>query len=250
MGRRRQPWVPVLTLVSGCGRDRPASAEAASSSIERPTRAESFRKFGKVGQLTPFTQSETHGCETPRSRARAACEVPEVISQFRSASITPRISGPYSKSIGGAYGPLVHASGMKKKRTVWARIEEVLIENKEPATQKHGAGLVGLKQPSAALWNKPGKYPEMEIAVRLADKLGVCVQWLLNEDGPKRLPPENEPHLDALYLVWPGLTDVAKRDVVGFARGLAEIARQSAQQPTEVGDERKVVNTARAGAGR
>jgi hypothetical protein len=122
---------------------------------------------------------------------------------------------------------------MRKKRTVWARVEEVLIETGKPATQKYGAALVGKAQPSAALWNKPNRYPEMDVAIRLAEKLGVCVQWLLNEEGPKRVPPANDAHLDALYLVWPELPDVEKRDLVGYARARAHLVRESAHQPAE-----------------
>lgn len=249
MGRPpRQPWVPVL--VSGCGRDANNSTEAASSSIERPVRADSFRRFGRVGELSPLTQSDTQGCDTPKSRARAACEMPLASSQFLSASITPRISDPYQRSIGGAYCGAVHAPRMRKTRTVWARVEEVLIENKQTATQKYGAGLVGLKQPSAALWNKPGKYPEMDVAVRLAARLGVCVQWLLTEEGPKRVPPSNDSHLDALYLVWPELREVDKRDLVGFARGLSDRAKQSTQQASEVGNGNQMGSAGTASSGR
>jgi hypothetical protein len=138
---------------------------------------------------------------------------------------------------------------MTKKRTVWARVQEVLIENKKKATQAAGAGLVGLKQPSAALWNKPGNYPEMEVAVRLAEKLGVCVQWLLNEEGPKRVPPANDPHLDALYLVWAELTDVDKRDLVGYARARAHMLKESTQQPAEVNNEKQVGSSGAAVGG-
>lgn len=153
--------------------------------------------------------------------------MPEPSSQFLKASIARIISDSYRPSIGNAYCDMRQASRMSKRRTVWARVEEVLVETGKPSTQKYGAALVGLKQPSAALWNKPGNYPAMEVAVQLAEKLGICVQWLLNEEGPKRAPPNNDKHLDALYLFWPRLSETDKRDLVGFARVRIEMPKEA-----------------------
>lgn len=61
--------------------------------------------------------------------------------------------------------------------------------NQKP-TQSKLAAVAGIKQPSVNDW-KDG-YPTMDTAVRTATALGVCVEWLLTERGPKRpqAPPD------------------------------------------------------------
>jgi DNA-binding XRE family transcriptional regulator len=76
-------------------------------------------------------------------------------------------------------------------RTVWIRIKEALEEERLPATQVYVAKKLGVTQPAITLWNKPGGFPTLENSISLAEHLGVNVEWLLTERGPKRPLPQD-----------------------------------------------------------
>jgi hypothetical protein len=111
------------------------------------------------------------------------------------------------ESIGNAYrdaiGPsdlgFAHAFDMAKQvRSVYERAMEALGERfpRQKPTQGRLAALAGIKQPSVNDW-KTG-YPAMETAVRVSIALGVCVEWLMTERGPKRPPDNDNPTLGLL----------------------------------------------------
>lgn len=72
-----------------------------------------------------------------------------------------------------------------KKRSFWLRVQEAMKDRNLDPTQKAAGELIGIKQPSVHKWTKGGQ-PKMEHCVALASKLGVCVEWLYLERGPKR----------------------------------------------------------------
>jgi hypothetical protein len=86
----------------------------------------------------------------------------------------------------------------KQVRSVYERAMEALAERypKEKATQGKLAALAGVKQPSVNDWKDA--YPSMDTAVRLSLALGVCVEWLMTERGPKRPPDADNPTLALL----------------------------------------------------
>jgi hypothetical protein len=103
-------------------------------------------------------------------------------------------------------------------RTVWARIKEALEDKELPATQAYAAiKLLNIRQPSVSDWNKPDRYPTIENAIELASKLGVCVEWLLTERGPKHPGRPDDEFAVALFRIWDELSEDAKRHIVGFA---------------------------------
>lgn len=105
----------------------------------------------------------------------------------------------YSSAIGPFDSAVSHALAMAKQlRSVYERAMEALAERHptQKATQGKLAAIAGVKQPSVNDW-KDG-YPAMDTAVRLASGLGVCVEWLLTERGPKRPPDANNPTLALL----------------------------------------------------
>lgn len=77
----------------------------------------------------------------------------------------------------------------KQLRSVYERAMEALTERfpREKPTQGKLAQVAGIKQPSVNDW-KDGA-PSMDTAIRTSMALGICVEWLLTERGPKR-PPE------------------------------------------------------------
>ncbi|MEY4760662.1 MAG: Bacteriophage repressor helix-turn-helix domain [Pseudomonadota bacterium] len=103
------------------------------------------------------------------------------------------------------------------KRTFLDRALEAYRERyKDKATQAKVAALVGKKQPSAAEWGQPGRFPEMGAVTELAEKLGVAVEWLLTERGPKHVPPVDK-DAQALWTLWPRLDELGRARVVAYA---------------------------------
>lgn len=132
-------------------------------------------------------------------------------------------------SIGNAYRPAIghidscfpHAFDMAKQlRSFYDRAMEALAERfpKEKPTQGRLAALAGVKQPTVNDW-KDG-YPAMDTAVRLATALGVCVEWLFTERGPKRPPDADNPTLALL------LSQLDDRQKARLAR-LAEVLKDT-----------------------
>lgn len=109
------------------------------------------------------------------------------------------IGNAYCSAIGHTNSGFAHALNMAKQlRSVYERAMEALAERypRDKATQGRLAALAGVKQPSVNDW-KDG-YPAMDTAVRLSYALGVCVEWLLTERGPKRPPEGSDPTLALL----------------------------------------------------
>lgn len=108
---------------------------------------------------------------------------------------------------------------MAKLRSVYERAMEALGERfpRDKPTQGRLATLAGVKQPSVNDW-KDG-YPAMDTAVRLATGLGVCVEWLLTERGPKRPPTPDDP---TLALLLSQLDDRQKARLARLAEALKD----------------------------
>ena len=126
----------------------------------------------------------------------------------------------YECAIGHTYAGFRHALDMVKKlRSVYDRAMEALAERypKEKATQARLAAIAGIKQPSVNDW-KDG-YPAMDTAVRTATTLGVCVEWLLTERGPKHPPEASD---DTLALILSQLDERQKARLKKLAEVLKE----------------------------
>jgi hypothetical protein len=106
----------------------------------------------------------------------------------------------------------------RSHRTFWDRVAEAMRDLGMSPTQTAAAKLIGIKQPSVSDWTKPGGYPTMENGVRLAGKLGVCVEWLFTENGPKR-PPPRDMAAERLWDLWGRLDDSTRGEMVGLAVG-------------------------------
>lgn len=79
-----------------------------------------------------------------------------------------------------------HALLHMADETFWERLTKRYIEkwpSRKP-TQKALAALIHVSQPSANKWAN-GKLPELSHVVELAQKLDVCVEWLLTGRGEK-----------------------------------------------------------------
>lgn len=132
---------------------------------------------------------------------------------------SPSIDTSYNIAIGGSYPEIRHAFRMKRKqRTVLDRALEALAEKypRERATQVRLAQLAGVRQPSVNGWGKPDEYPAMITAVRLSEALGVCVEWLLTERGPKH-PPKVAGGAETFLQDWDKLDPEQRRQIAKYA---------------------------------
>ncbi len=86
-------------------------------------------------------------------------------------------------------------------------------------TQKDCASLIGVKQPSVWEWASQHGSPSMENSIKLGEKLGVCVEWILTGRGPKRPGPPMDPHAEALWGLWNRIPPEDRPLVVGYAEG-------------------------------
>ena len=126
------------------------------------------------------------------------------------------IGNAYRDAIGHSYSEPMHALRMAKTRSFLARAKEAYLERYPLSgySQTKLAAVAGVTQPSVNEWNK--NFPAMDTGVRLAEKLGVCVEWLYTERGPKHPPgaPEKEATLST---IWPKLDEQKKAQVAQFA---------------------------------
>lgn len=134
----------------------------------------------------------------------------------------------------------LHTVGMSvNTETAWSRIQAAMRARGMKATQATAARIVGVSQPSVSDWAK-GSIPRMSHAVRLANRLGVCVEWLLTGRGPKvpggldarspasmlsaqalaaavqydKLPPAAQRHIDETLARFSGLLKMSSEEIL------------------------------------
>lgn len=133
------------------------------------------------------------------------------------------IGTPYTDAIGRSYFGLDNNAAMPKRpeRSFLDRAIEALQEKypRERATQVRLAQLAGVKQPSVNEWREKDRAPAVATGVKLATALGVCVEWLYTERGPKRPTDgaETDEHLSPILEAWPNLEPDIKRQIARYA---------------------------------
>jgi hypothetical protein len=173
----------------------------------------------------PVTQQIANGSLLDSNPLGELC-----LRQLGRLKVSPKCFHPYLESIGFAYEyaigrsnrDLEHSIGVMKKakRSVLDRALEALAERfpRERPTQVRLAALAGVKQPSVAEWRDG--VPAMETAIKLSLELGVCVEWLLTERGPKYPPPAQSD--SGIWKLWQLLGSEEKDQVVKFADFIKE----------------------------
>lgn len=145
----------------------------------------------------------------------------EISERFHMEAKT--IGFAYDYAIGRSYSEVIHNWGMRKhpERTFLDRALEALGERfpRERPTQTRLAQMVGIKQPSVNEWGDKDRAPAIATGVKLAKQLGVCVEWLYTERGPKRPTeaPAADEELSPILAVWPDLDPATKRRISRYA---------------------------------
>lgn len=111
---------------------------------------------------------------------------------------------------------------MAKERSFYDRAMEGLRERfpRDKPTQGKLAALAGVKQPSVNDW-KEGS-PAIDTGVRLAESLGLCVEWLYTERGPKRPAKASPDTLGPLSPIWGELNERQKAQLAKYADFIKE----------------------------
>jgi hypothetical protein len=127
------------------------------------------------------------------------------------------IGNDYTNAIGHSDSLFDDAFGMAKKRTVLERAMEALGDRfpREKPTQVRLAALAGVKQPTVNDWREG--YPSMDTAVRLSENLGICVEWLLTERGPKRPPDSKKDEAEEISGIWRQLDERQRAQLARYA---------------------------------
>lgn len=164
-------------------------------------------------------------------RLQVFLESRERFSQrLRRSSHPANIGDSDTFAIGQTYIGFPQTAEVPKKpeiRTFWERAREALDDAARAGkthgglrikpTQTFAAKIADVKQPSVSDWNKPGKGPELENALKLATALGVCVEWLYTERGPKRPGVPLDNYAQQLWELWPHLPEGEKGYLLGHA---------------------------------
>jgi hypothetical protein len=154
-----------------------------------------------------------------------------------SLCIGATIGDSYVSSIGQTYTADGHSRIVPKLHQTgfWDRLVKALAKNgyEGPNYQTAVAKLIGIKQPSVHLWAVGRTMPSMANVVKLADKLGVEVQWLLSDAKSKKRSLNVDRTANELMAMWPHLSDVTK----GRLLGIASQSIQESAPPADVGSD-------------
>lgn len=102
------------------------------------------------------------------------------------------------------------------KSTFWSRLVEAAKAKEKGTTQVAIAKLAGVGQSSANKWAQGG-YPDLDRAVLIAQKLGVCVEWLLTGRGPQTIDAPQDPALARLVELWGHMDAQRREELLGAA---------------------------------
>ena len=93
------------------------------------------------------------------------------------------------------------------------RFKSICKESDAQKTQKELAKWLDYSQPMINYWINGEKLPSMDTAIKIADKFGVCVEWLMTGKGSKRSNEKpSSPILDKFNQLCPD----QKREVTDF----------------------------------
>lgn len=168
----------------------------------------------------------------------------ERFSRIWWSSHSVNIGDSDSFAIGQTYIGLPQTRQMEKKPaigTFWDRVKEALGDAARAKkthngvrikpTQVFAAKIAEVKQPTVSDWNKPGKAPELDNALKLALALDVCIEWLYTGRGPKRPGIPLDRYAQQLWELWPQLTDGERGKLLGIALGSVPSADPVAPRP-------------------
>lgn len=126
-----------------------------------------------------------------------------------------------------------HASDMNRVRTqtsFWDRLQEAAKANGIEPSQSAIARDLKVRQSAVAKW-KAGGRPKTTRIEEIAQRWKFNVNWLMNEDGPKRPAGVGEPDDTAeLLRLWKSLTPPARKAILEQVRVIRSLT-QPAKQP-------------------
>jgi len=99
------------------------------------------------------------------------------------------------------------------------RFKRLWNESDAPKTQKELAKWLDYSQPMINYWLNGEKLPSMDTAIKIANKFGVCVEWLITGKGSVR--PDDRVNLQRVI----DITDLSDEDAVLVATLAAKLSQ-------------------------
>ena len=120
------------------------------------------------------------------------------------------------------------------------RFKRLWNESDAPKTQKELAKWLDYSQPMINYWLNGEKLPSMDTAIKIANKFGVCVEWLITGKGEKR--PGEGINLQRVL----DINDLSNEDAV-FVSNL--VAKLSQNKPEKTQNKPLTTETENVGGG-
>lgn len=177
----------------------------------------------------------------PKSRARAVCPPTASHASSSASLLMDAINAQtvYLVNADSGNGGLENARMAKQiyqPSAFWRRLQEALAGHpRYPADINPNslATKLGMSQGTVYRWFRGVGFPELKLALDLAEDGGVCVDWLLNNVKPK-YPISKDPLLKELFEICEDLDEEGRLRVLRAARG------ELLQQQEEAADEKRV----------
>jgi transcriptional regulator with XRE-family HTH domain len=109
----------------------------------------------------------------------------------------------------------------------WRRLAEAWAEQDLPVSQNGIATKMNMSQGSVARWYHGEGLPELDTAIKLAERGRVCVDWLLTGRLPK-YPISRDPVLREIFEICLQLEEPGRTAVLRTARG--ELLQKQAEE--------------------
>lgn len=113
----------------------------------------------------------------------------------------------------------------------WERLAEMVGPEFPHKNQKAVGKLFGVGQSMITRWKTGKDTPALPRAIEIAKEYGVCVEWLLTGNGPKRPGDAPDPELGRLLEFWDTLTPTVKHEVVLYAAYRRSVKESHEKQP-------------------
>lgn len=110
----------------------------------------------------------------------------------------------------------------------WKRLKDAFRAERLPTSQNGIAKEMGMSQGTVQAWVRGESLPTMDNAVRLAAKAGVCVQWLLTGEAPRR-PGPRDPLLAEVIEIWEVMRPDRQEKILEYARLLHNASKGAAE---------------------
>jgi transcriptional regulator with XRE-family HTH domain len=109
-----------------------------------------------------------------------------------------------------------------KTSALWTRFSEGVLDlpERKSMVQDDISTEIGVEQTSVSAYKTGARVPSLDVALKLAQYAGLCVQYLLRGDGPRRPWWDMDSQFQKLIECWEYLDDAGREKLVQRAEEL------------------------------